>query len=76
MVRTEVAPTELYPVYESYGETLKIYPTTIDDVNVRYIRKPLDPKWTYVIVSGKEMYNPSNASFQDFFYFFKIFTTL
>ncbi len=66
MVRTEVAPTELYPVYESYGETLKIYPTSIEGVNVRYIRKPLDPKWTYVIVSGKEMYDPSNASFQDF----------
>lgn len=66
MIRTEVAPTELYPVYESYGGTLKIFPTTITDLNVRYIRKPLDPKWTYVIVSGKEMYNPSNASFQDF----------
>lgn len=66
MMRTEVAPTVLYPVYEFKGETLKIYPTTITDVNVRYIRKPLDPKWTYTIVSNKEMYDPTNGSFQDF----------
>lgn len=66
MLRTEVAPTVLYPVYENYGSTLKIYPSDIEDVNIRYIRKPLDPKWTYSIVSNKEMYDPSNASFQDF----------
>lgn len=66
LMRTESAPTVLYPVYESYGTELKIYPNTITDVNVRYIRKPLDPKWTYSIVSNKEMYDPSNGSFQDF----------
>ena len=65
-MRTESEPTVLYPVYESYGTELKIYPNTITDVNVRYIRKPLDPKWTYSIVSNKEMYDPSNGSFQDF----------
>lgn len=66
LIRTEVVPTELYPVYESYGNTLKIYPTTISNINIRYIRKPLAPKWTYFIVANKELYDPSNASFQDF----------
>jgi len=66
LLRTESAPTELYPVFENNGNTLKIYPNTIDNVNVRYIRKPLDPKWTYTIVANNEMYNPSNGSFQDF----------
>ena len=66
MARSEVAPTELYPVYEWFGSTLKVYPTTITSVNFRYIRKPLNPKWTYTIVANKEMYDPSNASFQDF----------
>lgn len=66
LMRTEAAPTVLYPVYESYGTELKIYPVSIDEVNVRYIRKPLDPKWTYTVVSNKEMYDPSNGSFQDF----------
>ena len=66
MMRTEAAPTVLYPVYESYGSTLKVYPNTITNVNVRYIRKPLNPKWTYTVVANKEMYDPSNESFQDF----------
>ena len=65
-LRTEVAPTALYPVYENYGATLKIYPSTITNVNIRYIRKPLEPKWTYTIVSNKELYDPSNGSFKDF----------
>ena len=70
MARSEVAPTELYPVYEWFGSTLKVYPTTITSVNFRYIRKPLNPKWTYNLQLmdniGKEMYDPNNASFQDF----------
>ena len=66
LLRTAAAPSETFPVYESYGTELKIYPNTITDVNVRYIRKPLDPKWTYSVVSNKEMYDPSNGSFQDF----------
>lgn len=66
MMRTEAAPTVLYPVYESYGSTLRVYPNTITGVNVRYIRKPLDPKWTYSIVANKEMFDPSNGSFRDF----------
>lgn len=66
MMRTEVAPTALYPVYESYGKTLKIYPNTITTANVRYIRYPKEPKWTYTVVSNKELFNPSNGSYQDF----------
>lgn len=66
MMRTEVAPSATYPVYESYGKTIKVYPTTITSLSLRYIRKPLNPKWTYTIVSNKEMYDPSNGSFQDF----------
>lgn len=67
LLRTEVAPTVLYPVFEYRGDdTIKVYPTTITDINVRYIRKPLDPKWTYTIVANKELYDPNNGSFQDF----------
>jgi len=67
LMRTEAAPTELYPVFEFTGnDTIKVYPITITDVNVRYIRKPLDPKWTYTVVANKELYDPTNGSFQDF----------
>lgn len=63
---TEVAPTATYPEYEQYGSTIKVYPNTILNLNVRYLRKPLQPRWTYTIVGGKELYDPSNGSFQDF----------
>lgn len=67
LLNTEAAPTETYPVYEEVGDTLLVYPNSIDEVNVRYIRVPNEPKWTYFILSnGQEVYDPSNTSFQDF----------
>lgn len=67
LLGTEAAPTEIYPVYESVGQQLIIYPNTIEQVNIRYIREPKMPKWTYfVLPTGQEMFNPTNASFQDF----------
>ena len=59
-------PAADYPVYEHVGSNIRILPITITDVNIRYIRKPAAPNWTYTVVSGKEMYDPSNGSFQDF----------
>jgi len=77
LLRTEAAPTALYPVFEFRGEdTIKVYPTTITNINVRYIRKPLDPKWTYTVVGGKELYDPTNGSFQDFELDYSEFTNI
>jgi hypothetical protein len=33
---------------------------------VYYIRKPLDPKWTYTVVNNNPLFNPSAADYQDF----------
>lgn len=64
---TEACPTESMAVYESVGQEIHVYPNTLTDLNIRYIREPLMPKWTYfVLPNGQEMYDPSNASFQDF----------
>ena len=42
-------------------------PNTITTgVTCRYLREPLDPKWTFTDVSGTEMFNPSAVDFQDF----------
>jgi len=66
MLGTEVAPTALYPIYESYGSTLRTYPESIKTIDVRYIRNPKTPNWTYfVLPSGEEMFNPANPDFQD-----------
>jgi hypothetical protein len=45
---------------------IKIYPTvsqdeSVDRVRVSYIRKPVQPKWTYVVINDKPIYNGTNA---------------
>jgi len=67
LLGTEAAPSAIFPVYEPVGQTLRVYPNSITDINIRYIREPKAPKWTYFqLPNGSEMYDPSNASFQDF----------
>lgn len=66
LLKSSSKPTTLYPVYERYSNFIEIYPSTITSCVVRYIRKPKPPVWTYSVVGGKEMFNPSNTSYQDF----------
>lgn len=64
-LNTEVAPTETYPVYEDYGDLIWVYPNTLKNINLRYIRKPRKPNWTYIVVSDSELFNPAAPDFQD-----------
>lgn len=70
-----VAPTVAYPIYVlgEYGtgadiQGIQVYPTTIiSNVTISYLRYPLDPKWTYVSLTGGEpLFNQSATDFQDF----------
>lgn len=63
---TEAVPTEQFPVYERFSDNIRVYPDTITEIEVRYLRIPKMPKWTYTVISGKELYDPTNPSFQDF----------
>ncbi len=65
------------PVYTRYNtdvdriDRLRLYPApsndnTVDRVLVSYVRKPLTPKWGYVVVNNKALYNGSAADLQDF----------
>ena len=40
-------------------------PTMVSKILVNYVRKPLLPKWGYVVVGGSAMYNPDGGT-QDF----------
>lgn len=61
------APSTLYPVYTSAANSIKVYPTTINSINVQYIRTPKDPKWTYTSLSGGQpMFNQGAVDYQDF----------
>jgi hypothetical protein len=63
-----IAPTLQYPAYISLNGGYRLYPTIIDgeDVILTYIRKPRQPKWTYQVVGGNPLYNPTANDYQDF----------
>jgi len=62
------APTTTFPAYVMNGSQITLYPTTIDTgVTALYIRRPLDPRWTYASFSGGEpVFNESAADYQNF----------
>jgi hypothetical protein len=62
------SPTVAYPAYILNGSKVTVYPTTItSNVSTQYIRKPKDPKWTYIeIGAGEPVFNQSRSDYQDF----------
>jgi hypothetical protein len=61
------APTNSFPVYERYGDSVVVYPDTIDTIIMRYLRTPKKPTWTYFKTpNGSELFDPSSGSYQDF----------
>lgn len=61
------APTSAYPAYYQKGNDIKVYPTTIQSsVSAMYVRYPVDPKWTYIVVGGSPIFNQSAVDYQDF----------
>jgi hypothetical protein len=73
-----VSPTLKHPAYISLDGGYRLYPETINsqDTIVTYIRKPKQPKWTYVNVSGNPLFNPSSSDYQDFELPYSMFTEL
>tara|TARA_R110002051_G_scaffold159643_1_gene231137 strand:- start:1429 stop:2121 length:693 start_codon:yes stop_codon:yes gene_type:complete len=63
---SSAAPTTAHPVYESMGDSISVLPSTVESINLRYLRKPLKPNWTYMSVGGDPLFNISDNSYQDF----------
>jgi hypothetical protein len=63
-----IAPSLSYPVYINIMGNYKIYPIGISPTsfNATYIRKPIQPKWTYSVVAGNPLFNPTAGDYQDF----------
>lgn len=60
-------PTNTYPIYEKYKGNIVVSPNTINTINLRYIKKPKFPNWTYFeLPDGQPMFNPADISYQDF----------
>lgn len=63
---SDVKPTTQHPIGLLVGDKIKIAPATIaNNVTISYLRNPLIPNWTYNIVEGAELFNPSASDFQD-----------
>jgi hypothetical protein len=64
------APTSTYPAYVLSGNTITVYPTTIQgatDISAQYIRYPEDPKWTYVEINdGEPAFDGTASDYKDF----------
>jgi len=58
-------PTLNRPIFYSRQNYAYVYPQEINSVNIFYIKKPLNPNWTYVVVNDKAIYTP-NITSQDF----------
>lgn len=62
----DASPTTAYPIYLKIGDTIKVAPTTIvDGVTISYLRKQNIANWTFNVISGVEVFNPSANDFQD-----------
>ena len=55
-----------YYWYHTDANTFTTYPTTNATFTVEYVRRPVDPNWTYVVVDHKAMYNPAAGDHEDF----------
>jgi hypothetical protein len=74
------APTASYPAYIVTSDLgyITVYPNSLmnpispavsnaTNIQIRYVRYPKDPNWTYnLITNGEPLYDPSNQQFQDF----------
>ena len=50
-------PTLSRPVYVNRQDGLNIYPTTISNIDISYIKQPAAVQWAYVVVNDKALYN-------------------
>lgn len=59
-------PSVHFPIGFRIDNAIEVLPATIvDKVTAYYLRKPLVPKWTYIVIDGVEIFNPDAADFQD-----------
>jgi hypothetical protein len=62
-----IESNKLYVFPDSIGIIMDgTTPIAVDEVDMTYYRYPLDPRWTYVTVSGKAIFNQADPNYQDF----------
>lgn len=59
------APSELYPQHKIYDQAIHFKPALNHPIVIMYYRYPNVPNWTYTVVDGEPIFNPSDPSFVD-----------
>ena len=59
-------PTDKRPVYVHQDGVINIFPNNITSVVMSFIKKPSKPKWGYVIVNEKALFDPHPQKTQNF----------
>lgn len=59
-------PTTVYPMYVVTGGGIDTYPEEVDTIEVTYKRRPKKPRWTYLTIGGKPVFNPVDPNYVDF----------
>lgn len=59
------APSNCNPMCSKVGQNIIVYPESIPEIQLHYIRKPKQAKWTFIESSNKPMFNPDANDFQD-----------
>lgn len=54
-------PTVDYPIYCELGGTLLIYPNTIPNGKLTYLKTPATVKWAYTLSGGTPVYDATNS---------------
>tara|TARA_R100000231_G_scaffold135378_1_gene109754 strand:- start:8402 stop:9361 length:960 start_codon:yes stop_codon:yes gene_type:complete len=64
------SPTTQFPAYVLSGNTVSVYPTSIQnngDIKAQYIRYPKPPQWTFLsLTNGEPIFDQTSSTYQDF----------
>tara|TARA_R100000808_G_C2123949_1_gene134580 strand:+ start:53 stop:748 length:696 start_codon:yes stop_codon:yes gene_type:complete len=55
-------PTLSRPAYYMKDTRIIVNPSSIDKIDINYIRRPEAVKWAYTVVQGKAIYNSTNST--------------
>ena len=60
-------PTYDRPVYTLNSSNITVYPNSVIDITINYIKRPEDANWTYIIVGEKPLvHNLPSVGYRDF----------
>lgn len=61
LMSTIDTPTLAYPIYSDTAEGFSIYPDTVAEVDVTYLKTPVTVNWAYTLVSGRPQYDEAET---------------